>query len=690
MKKNKERTLRLMIIDDNPENTEAIVTLLRNSGIAVRPSRPQHLEDVTMMLSHPIDLVLVGNSSQISLRALHQQISTSGKDVPLIQLTWQLNEKEWIAATGFGIRSIALGHHPKHLLEVVNNEIEALQIRRSLRRSEAQIRETERRCNALIASSRDPIAYVHEGMHIQANQAYLEMFGSESFEDIEGLPLLDLIAAPHMEGFKHLLKTLSKGEKPPSQYKLDARHVNGNIFPATMEFTTTTYEGEPCIQVVLRGYEEFDQELTREIEKLRQRDPITGLLNRQAFIIALEDAVARAGMNGDQFGLLLVEPNHYTRILQEIGLDSADTLITSLANFFSEMIDSKVAVRTARFCETRFALLLEGDYTHTITLAERIRIDIAQHIFLLGKHSTTVTVSIGGVQIGERIANLCKVLHHAAESVQIATQLGGNTAIIYDPAAADRAEELRIQNLLKQLQQAVTNNDLTIYYQPIMSLQQQSLELYQIYIGLHGDEELISSVTLLEIAKKRELIAQIDRWVVARAIAQIGERQRAGHTTHLLVQIDSASFTDPQLLTMLRTELAAHHVRGEQLWLQTPESKVFTHLYNAQQFLSEISVQGCKMGLEQFGTGLDSFQLLTHFKPAFLKLDRNLTQDINSNHDSLEKIREITSRAQDNGIATFAEFVTDSTSMSALFKVGVDYVQGDFVAPISATMNNEF
>ncbi len=158
MKKNKERTLRLMIIDDNPENTEAIVTLLRNSGIAVRPSRPQHLEDVTMMLSHPIDLVLVGNSSQISLRALHQQISTSGKDVPLIQLTWQLNEKEWIAATGFGIRSIALGHHPKHLLEVVNNEIEALQIRRSLRRSEAQIRETERRCNALIASSRDPIA----------------------------------------------------------------------------------------------------------------------------------------------------------------------------------------------------------------------------------------------------------------------------------------------------------------------------------------------------------------------------------------------------------------------------------------------------------------------------------------------------------------------------------------------------
>ncbi|AXI84306.1 EAL domain-containing protein [Xylella taiwanensis] len=690
MKKNKEHTLRLMIIDDNAENAESIVTLLRNSGIAVRPSRPQHLEDVTMMLRHQIDLVLASNSCQIPLRALHQQIFASGKDVPLIQLTWQLNEKEWIAATNFGIRAIALNHHPKHLLEVVNKEIEALQVRRNLRRVEAQMRETERRCNALIASSRDPIAYVHEGMHIHANQAYLRIFGFESFEDIEGLPLLDLIAAPHIEGFKHLLKTLSKGESPPSPYKLDARHLKGNIFPTTMEFTATTYESEPCIQVVLRNCEEFNQELAREIEKLRQRDPVTGLLNRPAFIIALEDALTRASMSKGQFGLLLVEPNHYTEILQEIGLDSADTLITALADFFSEMIDPKVEVRTARFCETKFALLLEGDYTHTMKLAERIRIDIAQHIFLIGKHSTTVTVSIGGVQIDERIASLCQVLYHAVESVQVATQLGGNTVIIYDPAAADRAEEQRIQNLLKQLQQALANNDFIFHYQQIISLQQQSLELYQIYLRMHGNEELISSAALLEIAKKSELIAQIDRWVVARAIAQIGERQRAGHTTHLLVQIDSASFSDPDLLTMVRAELAAHNVPGEQLWLQTPESKVFTHLHNAQQFLSEISVQGCKMGLEQFGTGLDSFQLLAHFKPAFLKLDRHLTQDINSNNNSLEKIREITARAQDTGIATFAEFVTDSTSMSALFNVGVDYVQGDFIAPISSTMNHEF
>ncbi len=117
---------------------------------------------------------------------------------------------------------------------------------------------------------------------------------------------------------------------------------------------------------------------------------------------------------------------------------------------------------------------------------------------------------------------------------------------------------------------------------------------------------------------------------------------------------------------------------------------MFTHLRNAQQFLAAVSAMDCKVGLEQFGSGLDSFQLLAHFHPAFLKLDRGITGDIASARDSQEKIREITSRAQPAGILTMAEFVADAQSMSSFFSAGVDYVQGDFVAPTGPLMNYEF
>ncbi|PZU20113.1 MAG: PAS domain S-box protein, partial [Stenotrophomonas sp.] len=147
---------------------------------------------------------------------------------------------------------------------------------------------------------------------------------------------------------------------------------------------------------------------------------------------------------------------------------------------------------------------------------------------------------------------------------------------------------------------------------------------------------------------------------------------------------------DPELLTVIRNGLQAEGVEGAQLWLQIPEAKVFTHLRNAQQFLADVTALGCKVGLEQFGSGLDSFQLLAHFQPGFLKLDSAFTADPALAKEQLEKTQEITTKAQSAGILTIAEFVADASTMSLLFSAGVDYVEGDFVGPPTAEMDFEF
>ncbi|MBV6848474.1 GGDEF/EAL domain-containing response regulator [Xanthomonas euvesicatoria] len=688
MQKGKDLTLRLMIVDDSVESAETIVTALRNGGIAVRPSRPQSQEELASMLSGQIDLAILGQAQQIPMSALQTQIAGSGKDIPIILLAERIEENALVEAASHGVRAIALRHRPAHLLALVRSEWDDLQARRGLRRIEAQMRETERRCDALIASSRDPIAYVHEGMHIRANDAYLEMFGFESFDDVEGISLLDMIAAQYVDDFKQLLKAMSKGEPPPAHYKLDARRVEGDTFPATMEFATATYEGEPCIQVVFRRREEFDPELAREVEDLRQRDQVTGLLNRPTFMVALEQAVAQAGRSEGQSGFLLIEPDHYARILPEFGLDSADALIAALAAHVASVLDDSVLA--ARFGEHSFALLLNGNYARTHALAETVRNAFAQHVVSVGTRSATVTVSIGGVQIGEKIASIGQVLNRGTEAVRTTAELGGNAVSIYDPAAADRAEEERIERWVEQLREALVGDGFLLHYQPVLNLQGEPLELYQAFLRLERNGEMMSPNAFMAIAEEHDLVTEIDRWVVARAIRQLGERQRAGHKTHLLVRIGPNSFSDPQMIDTIREQLAVYGVPGERLWLQTPESKVFTHLRNAQQFLAAVSAMECKVGLEQFGSGLDSFQLLAHFHPAFLKLDRGITGDIASARESQEKIREITSRAQPAGILTMAEFVADAQSMSSFFSAGVDYVQGDFVAPTGPLMNYEF
>ncbi len=686
----KDTTLRLTLVDDSAEDAEAIVSTLRNGGIAVRPLRPVDAGELGQMVAgQPMDLLLASRSAKgIPLATVLSQVDASGKDIPVIVLADAISEADLLADQAAGARAVALRGRPEHVLTVLRREWADLDARRSQRRLEGQMRETERRCDALISSSRDPIAYIHEGMHIRANDAYLEMFGFESFEDVEGLSLLDLVGPQYVNDFKALLKKLSKGEPPPPRFELEARSIDGDSFPATLEFATATYEGEACVQVVFRRREEFDPELAREVEDLRQRDMVTGLLNRPTFLRELENAVAQVARGEDQYALLLIEPDHYQRLLQDIGIDSADALAAALAARLSEKLDE--GTLAARFGERTFAVLLRGNHAQTAALAEKLRASYASHVFNVGERSASVTASIGGVQIGEKIASVGPVLTRATDGLQTATNLGGNRIEIFDPGAVDRAEEERVQNWIKRLQEALQDGSFRLYYQPVVNLQDEPGEVYEALLRLESNGEVVLPQSFIGIAEENGLLDAIDRWVVNRAIEVLAERKRAGRDTRLVVKVSPASFADNRLLDLIAKQLAAHDVPGDRLWLQTPEAKVFTHLRQAQTFQSAAAKLGCHVGLEHFGAGLDSFQLLSHFQPTFLKIDRVFSEDLGKNTEHQQKIREIAERAQALGILTVAEHVQDAATMAFLFTASVDYVEGNFLAVPGPAMNYDF
>ena len=686
----KDTTLRLTLVDDSAEDAEAIVSTLRNGGIAVRPLRPLDAGELGQMVaSQPMDLLLASRTAKgIPLATVLAQVDGSGKDIPVIVLADAITETDLLADQAAGARAVALRGRPDHVLTVLRREWADLDARRSQRRLEGQMRETERRCDALISSSRDPIAYIHEGMHIRANDAYLEMFGFESFEDVEGLSLLDLVGPQYVSDFKALLKKLSKGEPPPPRFELEARSLDGDSFPATLEFATATYEGEPCVQVVFRRREEFDPELAREVEDLRQRDMVTGLLNRPTFLRELETAVAAVARGEDQYGLLLVEPDHYQRLLADIGIDSADDLAAALAARLSEKLDDSCIA--ARFGERTFAVLLRGNHAHTAALAEKLRAAYASHVFNVGERSASVTASLGGVQIGEKIASVGPVLTRATDCLQAATNLGGNRFEIFDPGAVDRAEEERVQNWIQRLREALQDDSFRLHYQPVVSLQAEPGEVYEALLRLESNGEIVQPQSFIGIAEDNGLLDAIDRWVVNRAIEVLAERKRNGHDTRMVVKVSPSSFADNRLLDLIARQLAAHDVPGDRLWLQTPEAKVFTHLRQAQAFQTAAAKLGCHVGLEHFGAGLDSFQLLSHFQPTFLKIDRVFSEDLGRNAEHQQKIREIAERAQALGIVTVAEHVQDAATMAFLFTANVDYVEGNFLAAPGPLMNYDF
>ncbi|MGV8944199.1 EAL domain-containing protein [Thermomonas sp.] len=688
----KDTALRLMLVDDQVNEAEAIVSSLRNAGIAVRPLRPESLDELAQMLGqHTVDLVLAEHAStQLPFNDVAAIVMGCGRDVPLLAVLDGITDEILDSVQAQGAQAVALRGRPQQFLKTVRTEWHDLDSRRSQRHLEAQKRETERRCDALIDSSREPIAYIHEGMHIRANQAYLEMFGLETFDEIEGMSLLDLVSSADVDAFKQLLKGLSKGEAPPPSYQLTARDIEGNGFPAVMEFTAATYEGEACQQVIFRRQEqEHDPELARQVMELKQRDQATGLYNRATFLAALEDAVADAASQGSAHGLLLIEPDHYAKLLDVIGLDAADDLIAALAQRLDKAAEGAM---TARFGDHQLALLTRNsDHVATKALAGRVCAAFAGNVLEVGDSSLNATVSIGGVQVGEKIASTSQVLAKASQGVVSAIGVGGNRFELFDPGAVDRAEEERIAAWVARIRDALNNDGFRLDFQPIISLQGDDSELYEVFMSMQGsDGEPVASDRWMLIAEENALLGDIDRWAVTKAVQLIAKRQAAGKQTNLLLALSQEALQDTSMASFIASTLANAGVAGEQLVLAIAEAKVFTNLRAAQDFTRAIAGFGARTALEKFGAGLNSLQLLQHFDPAFLKLDPQFMDDLAKSSESQQQIRNLASQAAARNIRTIAERVLDASSMTMLFSAGIHFVQGDFLAPAGPDMNYDF
>jgi diguanylate cyclase (GGDEF)-like protein/PAS domain S-box-containing protein len=685
-----EKLLRILLVEDSLEDAEQVISQLRNAGIVVRPNRVDDAEGLKNALdeSTPDVVLLSPKARKIGLVETAQIVARSAKDVVLIQLLDAITQDAVLKAYREGARDVALRTIPDHLRTVVLREHENLLTRRHLRRAEAQWRESERRAHSLLDSSRDPIAYVHEGMHVYANRAYLETFGFEDFEEIEGTAILDLIASKHAAEFRNVLKLLSKGEKPPERLDIEAVRADGGSFQAIMELSEASVEGEPATQIIFRQ-PATNPEAVKELEILKRQDLVTGLLNRPAFLEELNKA-ASAAMGGkvDQ-AVAYIEIDDYRKVLDQVGVGGADMLLGDAAQLLKSVLGEHDVA--ARFADHTFTLILTGrPHEACIELAAQLCKRFEERIFEVGKRSVSVTVSLGLCLLIEKIPGAQFALDKANEAWKRAQSEGGNRVQVFDPAAEDKADAAKDKEWLERIQDAIQNDRFVLFYQPIVSLQGAEGETYDVLLRMEGPQGEILPGQFMPIAQRFGLLPQIDRWVIDHVLKVLQQRIQQGRNTTLFVKLTPQAIDDGTLLPWLAQQLKAARVPGDKLVFEMPESIVVTHLKQAKFFQKGLEQLRVGFALEQFGSGLNSFQLLKHVAANYVKLDRSFMTDLGKSHDNQARMREMCEQAHALGRMTIAEFVEDAATMSALFAIGVNYVQGNFLQVPQRAMAYEF
>ena len=145
------------------------------------------------------------------------------------------------------------------------------------------------------------------------------------------------------------------------------------------------------------------------------------------------------------------------------------------------------------------------------------------------------------------------------------------------------------------------------------------------------------------------------------------------------------------LHNFIGSQLKAHSVPGAHLVLQLPESKIYTHLRPLQAFQKIVASFGCRLCLEQFGTSLNSFQMLGALRPGACSRSTAASSPTwPRTPKTRRRSASSSAEARKLGKQTIAEFVSDASSMTVLFSIGVDLVQGNFLAPPGPAMNYDF
>ncbi|UJJ58979.1 EAL domain-containing response regulator [Rhodanobacter denitrificans] len=671
----KDYVIKILFVESSLEEAEQIISLLRNTGIAVRPARATNVEQMQAAVNElEPDVVMFDPAiTSISLEDAVKVLDAYGRDYSLLGLVNSIDNQVVAELFVHGARGVASRSQPKQLIAVLQREFDSLQTRRQVRRLETALRESERRCDALLDSSTDAIAYVHEGMHVRANQAYLETFGYDSFDDLLGLPVLDMIDSTHADEFKALLRGHARQEKTPSQLTLHARRADGSQFDATVEFAPATFEGEPCLQIVFRR-QLVDQAVLEQL----QRDPVTGLFNRARMLESIDDAVTAAAKGKKGQSLLLIEPDNWASLVGGIGLGKADELLAGFADRIRMLLGADDVA--GMLAEHTLGVVLDSRPDEAIReWIAKLQHSVSNEIFDAGSRSITVTASIGGSLLGEKNANTELLLNQASQALRTAQSLGGSQVELHDPAAREKADEERERYWLELLRNALTGEGLLLYHQQTISLQDAEGDYSEILLRMNGPQGEVLPGFFMPIAEKHGLTGAIDRWVFDQTIKALQDREGQGQQTTFFVKLTAASLQDDTLLAWLGDRLKLAGLKRGQLVLEMTESKVMTLLRPAQEFVNGWKKLGGRFALEQFGSGLNSFQLLNHIDADYLKIDRSYMADLPQHPESQKKVSEICLQAHELKRQTIAEWVEDATSTSLLFACGVDFVQGNFL-----------
>ena len=424
------------------------------------------------------------------------------------------------------------------------------------------------------------------------------------------------------------------------------------------------------IRKVLFCYNLYKKELQHEAEmqKLLYIDNLTQLPNRAKLINDVRD---------DNIGissLSILDLNSFKEINDFYGYSVGDIILKKVVFTIEEIIRrTNNQIYLYKFSADVYCLantkLNDSSFEETIVY---ILGAIESEIFLVNEHEIDLRATAGITF--SRKNNKLKTANIA---LQVAKKNNKDYIVFYEEL--DNFKEYQ-NNMLwtKKLKHALDEDNIIVYFQPLVNNQTMKVDKYECLVRMLDGDKVITPFFFLEVSKQANQYRNITKIVIEKSFKKFENLP-----FEFSINVSYEDISDKNFLNFIKYKLEKYNVAKQVVWeiLEDESIKSYNVLFN---FIKEVKDLGCKIAIDDFGSGYSNFEHLLKMDVDYLKIDASLVKHIAHDINSYKVVKTIVDFAKSLNLKTIAEYVENEEIFNITKELGVDFSQGyHFSAPLS-------
>ncbi|NCA69923.1 MAG: EAL domain-containing protein [Sphingobacteriia bacterium] len=679
-------SLTLLALTSESAEAERLVERLRELGLAARAlvtTRAERLDD--LLQRRAFDVVLWWSArTQDDIEESLARRAERSVEIPLIMICAQSSDPvdDLAKAKRTRARDLVAQGDDARLAWVIQRESATLRQLRRLRDLAGRLTHCERRALDLIDRAEDAILLVRGDQTLHVNPAFIRLLGFQTRDDALMVNFLDMIIPEQREVLRDLLRAADRPDQnDPIETRVRLRDTRRRTIEARLAAIRVTHDGGICLRITLSP------------DRLHApASPSHGASGRATLDAEIELRLGPERSVRHPFAVFFVRVVRVNELLRDLGLTHGLALIDQLGILLAEVVEEPHIA--SRVSDDGFGLIIDGlDEQAAELLAERIRsrVRLPEHVT---RASEDESDCVAGYYLVKGVAPAAEDILNAAHRLSVYIEAGpidvsSGMQMPTSLAARDKqaASEDDDSELMQRIRIAIDSEHLCLVYQPIISLMGDSQESYSVLVRLLDEKgERVPAKDFIGTAIRGGFIEEIDRWTICTAVRALSEQRRAGHRPRFFINLAEDTFNNPSIILWICDCLRELDVRGNWLTFQFQEDTAIDNLESVTKLVEALKQIKCRIAISRFGKTERSEEILQALPIDVVVFMPEYARGLADDPTKQERLANLATLARDYKVASVVTGVEDARTLTVLWNVGVDYVQGNFLQRPSPTL----